>query len=157
MRVLNDFSTSVMRALSEIDPNWRTYHGLIVCGTHSPHDVEQMIDAIRQARELRMPFLGICFGHQLAAIEYARNVLNIKDATSEEFGKGTFVVKKRPEMKIGLHDGESWWSAFDVDPELFHKWIKARNFITVPFHPEYQSSRDNPHPVLVEFLEICRK
>src|SRR3990167_1004682 len=85
MEILNDFSTSVIRALSEIDKDWESYDGLVVCGTHSPHDVEMMIDKIRQARESRRPFLGICFGHQLAAIEYARNVLGIKDATSQEF------------------------------------------------------------------------
>ena len=41
--------------------------------------------AIKYARENKIPFLGICFGMQLCAIEFARNVLNIKDATSTEF------------------------------------------------------------------------
>ena len=35
-------------------------------------------------------------------IEYARNVLGIKDATSEEFGQGTFIVKKLPQLKVGI-------------------------------------------------------
>lgn len=154
MQILNDFNTSVEKALDEIDPNWVNYDGLIVCGTHSPHDTESMIEKIRQARESGRPFLGICFGHQLAAIEYARNVLGIADATSEEFGKGTFVVKKRPEgLKVGLHDGESYWNNYEVVID----WSKPPNFITCQFHPEYQSSKDKPHPLLVEFLQLCRK
>src|SRR3990167_2716060 len=132
MEILNDFSTSVIRALSEIDKDWESYDGLVVCGTHSPHDVEMMIDKIRQARESGRPFLGICFGHQLAAIEYARNVLGIKDATSEEFGQGTFVVKKLP------------------------GWEKPNNFITVQFHFEYQSSKQRPHLIGVQFLKMCK-
>ena len=85
MEVLNDFNTTVEKALSEIDQDWRSYSGLIVCGTHSPHDVDEMIKQIKWYRENGAPFLGICFGHQLAAIEYARNVLGIQSATSEEF------------------------------------------------------------------------
>lgn len=156
MEILNDFSTSVSKALGEIDPKWRDYNGLIVCGTHSPHDVEYMIDQIEKARKEGTPALLICFGYQLAAIEYARNVLGIEDATSEEFGEGTLVVRKRPELKVGLHDGESWWSYFEADPEFLKKWDVSENFIVVPYHPEYQSSADKPHPDLVRFLNLCR-
>ena len=44
MEILNDFNTSVEKSLTEIDPKWKEYEGLIVCGTHSPHDVEEMIE-----------------------------------------------------------------------------------------------------------------
>lgn len=44
-----------------------------------------MICAIRYARENKIPYLGICLGSQLMAIEFARNVLGYSDATSEEF------------------------------------------------------------------------
>ena len=125
------------KALSEIDEKWESYQGLIVCGTHNQVAVEYMIDKIRQVRENGVPALLICAGHQLGAIEYARNVLGIKDATSEEFGQGTFVVKKRPELKVGLHEGESWWSNYDVAIE----WKVPDHFISVPYHPDYQSSR----------------
>ena len=154
MELLNDFTVSVEKALEEINSNWRNYDGLIIAGTHSPHDVEMMIDKIREARETGRPFLGICFGHQLAAIEYARNVLRIKDATSEEFGQGTFVVKKLPELKVGLKDGESYWNNYEVD---LPGWEKPKNFITVQFHPEYQSSKERPHPILKEFLKCSKE
>lgn len=157
MEILNDFSTSVSKALSEIDPKWRDYDGLIVCGTHKPREVEYMIEQIQKARESGTPFLGICFGHQLAWVEHCRNVFGIKNAVSEEWGEGTPVVKKRPELKVGLHDGESWWSNYQCSPLPGVRWRRADNFISVPYHPEYQSSKDKPHPVLVEFLNQCKK
>jgi CTP synthase (UTP-ammonia lyase) len=160
MRILNDFSTSVKKAFNEIDPIWETYEGLVVCGTHTPHDVEEMIDEIRKAREAQLPFLGICFGHQLAAIEWCRNFLNIHDATSEEFGTGTFVVKKRPGgLNVGLKDGETYWNKYEVIPEIQEKFelMKPENYITVQFHPEYQSSQKRPHPLLLKFLRQCRR
>jgi len=151
--LLNDFNTSVEKALTEIDKNWRNYNGLVICGTHTPHNVEEMIESIRIARELKVPFLGICFGHQLAAIEYARNIMGIKDATSEEFGKGTYVVKKLPRMKIGLHDGESYWNNYEVVIEP----PKQEGFFTTQAHPEYQSSISKPHPLLVNFIEYAKR
>src|SRR3990167_242554 len=132
----NDFYTNVERALQEIDPKWQDYKGLIVCGSHKPDNVELKLQKIKEAREQGIPALLICFGYQLGAIEYARNVLGIKDATSEEFGNGTFVVKKRPELKVGLYDGKSWWSNYEVTIDYKFPYY----FISVPFHPEYQSS-----------------
>lgn len=152
MVILNEFVTSVQKALYEIDPNWKSYEGLVVCGTHNQQNIEEMIEAIRIAREDKIPALLICAGHQLGAIEYARNVLGIKDATSEEFGQGTFVVKKRPQLKVGLHEGESWWSNYDVAID----YQIPEHFISVPYHPEYNSSKDRPHKLLIEFLNKCR-
>ena len=157
MVILNDFSTSVRRALSEIDPNYEKYEALVVCGTHNQQNTQEMIEAIALARNMKIPALLICAGYQLGAIEYAQNVLGTKDATSEEFGKGTFVVKKRNKMKVGLHEGESWWSNYEVDPMIEEQWIKPSNWIAVPFHPEYQSSKDKPHPLLVKFIQKCKR
>lgn len=153
MLVLNDFDTSVSRALDEINKKWRDLPGLIICGTHAPHDINYMLEEIRGARESGLPFLGICFGHQLAAIQYAQDVLGIEDATSEEFGEGTFVVKKRPEKRVGLFEGESWWSYYDVAID----WEKPKNFFTSPYHPEYQSWKNKPHQDLVTFIKYAKK
>jgi CTP synthase len=60
-------------------------HGLLVPGGFGLRGVDGMIEAIRFARERRLPFFGICLGMQCAVIEYARNVLGLKDADSAEF------------------------------------------------------------------------
>jgi len=151
MEILNTFNTSVEKALSEIDSKWQTYDGLIICGTHSPSNTEFMIDRIAEARKTGRPFLGICAGHQLAAIEWAR-ANGTPDATSEEFGEGTFVVKKLPELNVGLKDGETYWNNYEVVID----WDKPDHFFTTQAHPEYQSSKEKPHPLLVKFLNACK-
>ncbi|CBI76269.1 CTP synthase [Bartonella clarridgeiae 73] len=62
-------------------------HGILVPGAFGVRGAEGKIEAIRFARENKLPFLGICFGMQLACIEVARNVANIKNASSSEFCK----------------------------------------------------------------------
>jgi CTP synthase len=47
--------------------------------------MEGMIETARYARVNKIPYLGICLGSQIMAIEYARNVLGIAGASSEEF------------------------------------------------------------------------
>lgn len=59
--------------------------GILVPGGFGTRGVEGKIAAIQYAREKKVPFFGICFGMQLAAIEFARNVCGIADATSREF------------------------------------------------------------------------
>ena len=59
--------------------------GILVPGGFGTRGVEGKVLAIQFAREKKVPFFGICFGMQLAAIEFARNVCGIKDATSREF------------------------------------------------------------------------
>ena len=59
--------------------------GILVPGGFGTRGIEGKIKAITYARENNIPFLGICLGMQLAVIEFARNVCNIKDASSTEF------------------------------------------------------------------------
>ena len=73
---LTDRNVSV--ALSEV-------HGVLVPGGFGERGVEGKISTIRYARENRIPFFGICYGMQLASIEFARHVCGIQDATSREF------------------------------------------------------------------------
>jgi len=63
--------------------------GILVAGGFGERGVEGKIQAIQYAREEKIPFLGICLGMQLAMVEFARNVLGLKDATSVEFDKDT--------------------------------------------------------------------
>ncbi len=63
--------------------------GILVAGGFGERGVEGKIEAIKYAREEKIPFLGICLGMQLAMVEYSRNVLGLSDATSVEFDKET--------------------------------------------------------------------
>jgi CTP synthase len=60
-------------------------HGVLVPGGFGVRGVEGKILAIRYARERQVPYFGICFGMQLAVIEFARHVAGLPGATSEEF------------------------------------------------------------------------
>ncbi|MFM6927118.1 MAG: CTP synthase [Bdellovibrio sp.] len=84
--------------------------GILVPGGFGTRGVEGKITAIKYAREKRVPFFGICFGMQLAAIEFARNVCGIKDATSREFHaenkrNGNFVIDSMVEQRGVINMG----------------------------------------------------
>jgi CTP synthase len=68
--------------LAEVD-------GILVAGGFGNRGVEGKIQAIEYARVNKIPYLGICLGMQTAVIEFARNVLGIKDANSQEFDPDT--------------------------------------------------------------------
>lgn len=61
------------------------HHGLLVPGGFGVRGVEGMVEAIRAAREMQLPFFGICLGMQVAIIEFSRNVLGLGDSHSSEF------------------------------------------------------------------------
>lgn len=62
---------------------------ILVPGGFGERGVEGKIKAIQYAREHKIPFLGICLGMQTAVIEFARNVVGLKEANSTEFNKNT--------------------------------------------------------------------
>lgn len=63
--------------------------GIVVPGGFGNRGIEGKIETIKYARENKIPFLGICLGMQMAVVEFARNVLGLKDANSAEFSKTT--------------------------------------------------------------------
>jgi CTP synthase len=63
--------------------------GILVPGGFGVRGVEGKIAAVKFARENGVPYLGICLGLQMAVIEYARNVVGLKDANSTEFDKNS--------------------------------------------------------------------
>ena len=73
---------SLMEKLEEVD-------GILVAGGFGKRGVEGKLKAIQFARETKTPYLGICLGMQTAVIEFARNVLGLKDAESQEFNPDT--------------------------------------------------------------------
>ena len=65
------------------------YNGILVPGGFGSRGIEGKMEAIKFARENKIPFLGICLGMQLAVIEFARNVMGMSGANSTEFDKDT--------------------------------------------------------------------
>ena len=62
-------------------------HGILVPGGFGERGTPGKIEAVRFAREHKVPFFGICFGMQMAVIEAARNLAGMADASSTEFGR----------------------------------------------------------------------
>jgi len=91
-------------------------HGILIPGGFGSRGIEGKIRAAQYAREKQVPFLGLCLGLQVAVIEYARNVLNLVDADSEEFSEATphpvihlmlsqhQVTRKGASMRLGAYD-----------------------------------------------------
>ena len=87
-----------IRALKEMD-------GVLVPGGFGHRGIEGKIEAIRWARENKVPYFGICLGMQTMAIEFARNVCKLKDANSTEFDQGTpFPIISLLEEQKGIQD-----------------------------------------------------
>jgi CTP synthase len=72
------------------DPEFLSeYDGIVVPGAFGSGGAEGVIRAIQFARERQVPFLGLCYGLQLAAVEFARNVLGLEEANSSEINPAT--------------------------------------------------------------------
>ncbi|MHC4754897.1 MAG: CTP synthase [Planctomycetota bacterium] len=86
--------TNAADHLSDVD-------GIIVPGGFGTRGAEGKIECIKYARENKLPYLGLCFGFQMAVIEFARNVCGLKDANSTEIKPNcdTPVIDILPEQK----------------------------------------------------------
>ena len=73
--------------VSEIPSKLKNISGILIPGGFGKRGTDGKIAAIKYARNNKIPFLGICYGMQMAIIEFARNELNLKKATSSEFDK----------------------------------------------------------------------
>jgi len=76
----------------EKDKGWdivQNADGILVPGGFGSRGIEGKIMAARYAREKKVPYLGLCLGMQTMSIEFARNVLNLEDANSSEFDRGS--------------------------------------------------------------------
>ena len=82
----------------------KEFNGIIIPGGFGSRGVEGKINAIRYLRENKIPFLGLCYGMQLATIEFARNVAGLKKANTTEVAPETPypVIDILPEQKQKL-------------------------------------------------------
>jgi CTP synthase len=133
------------------------YDGIVVPGGFGSRGVEGIINSIKYVRENKMPFLGICYGMQLAVIEYARNVLKLKDAHTTEVNSKTKnpIVTILKEQKEKLKNGDFGNSmrlgnyiANVKSDTLAHGLYKKREIIERHRHryevdPSYHSAIEN--------------
>jgi len=74
---------------SSYEEQLKGFDGILVPGGFGKRGIEGMLNAIRYARENKVPYFGICLGMQTACIEYARNVCGLEGANSSEFDPST--------------------------------------------------------------------
>jgi len=86
----------------------KEYDGIIVPGGFGETGIEGKIHAIRFARENKIPYFGLCYGMQLAVIEYARNVLGLEGAHTVEINPAAphAIVDVMPEQKDVIAEGK---------------------------------------------------
>ena len=92
----------------ELEKKILSMDGLIVPQGWGSRGAEGKIRAVQIARENKIPYLGLCYGMQMAVIEFTRNVLGIKDANSEEVNPKSknLVIHLMEEQKKILKDGK---------------------------------------------------
>jgi CTP synthase len=84
----------------------KNFDGIIVPGGYGERGTEGKIKAIEFCRKNKIPYLGLCYGMQLAVVEFARNVCQLKEAHTTEINPETKypVIDLMPEQKIHLQD-----------------------------------------------------
>ena len=89
------------------DAQFADVHGILVPGGFGDRGIAGKVEAIRYARERRVPFLGICLGMQCAVIEYARHVCGLAGANSSEFDPTApyLVIDLLPEQRTVADKG----------------------------------------------------
>jgi len=148
--------------------------GICIPGGFGTRWTEGMIQTAEYARKNKIPFLGICLGSQIMAIEFARNVLGIKDASSEEFdptGEHNIIHIMHDQKNL-----ESKWGNMRLGwyPCIIKKWSLAekvygksevieRHRHRFEFDPTYRESMEkawfivsatSPDGSLAEIVEI---
>jgi CTP synthase len=84
------------------------FDAIVVPGGFGTRGVEGVIAAIRYAREKKIPYLGLCYGMQLAAIEFARNVLGYKDAHTVECNSksSNIIIQVNPNQAKNIQEAK---------------------------------------------------
>ncbi|WP_404783919.1 CTP synthase [Altericista sp. CCNU0014] len=155
------------------DPFLDRMHGIIVPGGFGVRGVDGKIEAIRYARERRIPFLGLCLGMQCSVIEWARNLGGFPDAHSAEFDPDTPnpVINLLPEqqdvvdlggtMRLGLYPckilPDSLAERLYQEPVIYERHrhrYEFNNAYRSPFlESGYLISGTSPDGRLVEMIE----
>lgn len=152
----------------------KNIHGILVPGGFGERGIEGKIIAINYARTKGIPFFGICLGMQCAVIEYARNVLGLKDAHSTEFvpntknpvisllEEQTDVDRMGGTMRLGTYPcviKKNTLAFSEYKLEKIHERHRHRFEFTLRYREEFSKagltiSGVSPDEKLVEIVEI---
>ena len=153
------------------------YDGVIVPGGFGTRGVEGIVRAVQFAREKKLPYLGLCYGMQLATIEFVRNVLKIPEATTVEMDEQTShpVIHINPRQAKNVREnrygGTMRLGAYNAMLRKGSKVAKAYGSLQISerhrhryeFNNEYREQVDkaglqivgvNPESDLVEIVEL---
>jgi len=148
--------------------------GLLVAPGFGKRGVEGKIFAVQYAREKKLPFFGICLGMQMAAIEFARNILNLKDAHSTEMDESTSnpvidlmeeqksVTTKGGTMRLGSYPCElksgtlanAIYGQSLISERHRHRWEFNNAYLDRFEKAGMIASGKNPATGLVEIIEL---
>lgn len=148
--------------------------GLLVAPGFGHRGVEGKIIAVRYARENRLPFFGICLGMQMAVIEYARNVLGLKNAHSTEMDLHTpdpvidlmeeqkKVTAKGGTMRLGAYPcviregslAHQIYGKTEISERHRHRWEFNNAYLSRFEQAGMIPSGSNPESGLVEIVEL---
>jgi len=148
--------------------------GLLVAPGFGFRGVDGKIVAIKYARENKMPFFGICLGMQMAAIEFARNVLGIMDADSTEMQPDTAnpvidmmeeqkkITMKGGTMRLGSYPcilkentlAHSIYGVNEINERHRHRWEFNNQYLSRFEDAGMIASGINPQTGLVEIMEL---
>jgi CTP synthase len=148
--------------------------GLLVAPGFGHRGVEGKILAVKYARENKLPFFGICLGMQMAVIEFARNVLGLKDAHSTEMNADTpnpvidlmeeqkEVTKKGGTMRLGAYSCETKngslarriYGSEVISERHRHRWEFNNRYIDQFQEAGMVASGKNNENGLVEIVEL---
>ena len=134
------------------------YDGIIVPGGFGETGIEGKINAIQFAREKKIPYFGLCYGMQLMVIEYARNVLKMKDAHTTEIKKNAEdpVVDVMLEQKKHLADNKYGGTMrLGAYPAYLKKGTMARAAYKKELVEERHRHRYEINPNYVKSLEAA--
>jgi CTP synthase len=162
-----------LEKVQDVAPFFEGVHGVIIGPGFGERGILGKIKAAQYLRENNTPTLGICLGLQVMTIEFARNVLGLKDANSLEFDKHTSnsvihyiegqenIQKKSGTLRLGSYDcqliGESL-AARLYDAEIIKERHRHRCEVNPAYIDQYEKegfvvSGTNPQSGLVEIME----
>ncbi|MEO9145469.1 MAG: CTP synthase [Ginsengibacter sp.] len=177
---MNDCKVQVVNVHSEyvdednVNEKLAGLDGLLVAPGFGFRGVEGKIIAVKYARENRLPFFGICLGMQMAAIEFARNVLGIKDADSTEMNPDTpnpVIDMMEEQKKISMKGGTmrlgsypctikentlaySIYGTTNIHERHRHRWEFNNKYLQQFEDAGMIASGINPQSGLVEIMEL---